>query len=197
MHVKNLKAQQSEATRAALVETARELFATKGYAATSTEDIVRTTGVTRGALYHHFRDKDDLFRAVCIALDGKILERVSAAAMAADGGIWEHLRAGMNEWLDACTEPEVQRVLLLDAPAVLGDVWDQEPGNAALGQVRKVLERAIEEDVLDKQPVEPLARMLLGALREAGLVVARAEDVTIARAEVGESLGRLLEGLRK
>ena len=128
MNVKRTKhAERSEATRAALVAAARPLFADRGYAHVGTEEIVRAAGVTRGALYHQFRDKLELFAAVVEQLEQELAKRTGVAAMAtqqpgAPDPLAE-LRAGAEAWLEACTEPEIQRIVLLDGPAVLG--WER------------------------------------------------------------------------
>ena len=114
---------RSEATRRLLVTAARTLFGERGYASVGTEEIVRAAGVTRGALYHQFRDKADLFAAVAEQVEAEIVTRVAEGAVAAVGPV-EELRTGMRLFLDACAEPEVERIILLDAPAVLGwEAW--------------------------------------------------------------------------
>src|SRR4051794_38128836 len=106
------QAQRSEATISDLVATARELFATKGFAGTSIEDMVRAAGVTRGALYHHFENKTDLFRAVLEAEARKLADRIVAAAERKRDP-WKQVEAGALAFLDACTDPEVQQILLI------------------------------------------------------------------------------------
>ena len=196
MPVKGRKAEQYEHTRRLLLDVARRLFAEHGYAGTATEEVVRRAGVTRGALYYHFRDKRDLFRAVVEDLQQQILGQVqAAAATAADP--WAALRAGLHAFLDACMEPAVQRIVLLDAPSVLGwAAWRELDAKYGFGLLRTVLQELMDAGLLEPQPVEPLAHILLGALSEAGLVIAEAEDVAEARAAVGASLDRLLRGLR-
>ena len=115
----NVKAQQSEATRAELVGAARRLFAEHGYGGVGTEEIVRAAGVTRGALYHHFAGKKDLFRAVYEDIERELVEQIAAVAVSAGDPV-SALRAGAQAWLDACEEPDVQQIALLDAPSVLG-----------------------------------------------------------------------------
>ena len=197
MNVKSRKAEQSQATRTALLEAARELFSDPGYAAVSTEEIVQSAGVTRGALYHHFRDKRDLFAAVVEQVEQEVVERVAEAALGA-GDPWEQQLAAIGAYLDVCLEPAVQRILLVDAPSVLGvAAWREIEATYGLGLVRAGLQRLMDAGLIEQQPVEPLAHLVLGALTEGGLLIARAEDRTSARREVGESLDRLLSGLRK
>jgi AcrR family transcriptional regulator len=189
------QAERSEATRAALLGAARRLFAAHGYAGTGREEIVRAAGVTRGALYHHYDGKEDLFRAVYEELEHEIVARVGAAA-AASVDPAEQLRLGALAFLDAALDPAVQRVVLIDGDAVLGwEVRQEISGERSLGMVRDALGAAMEAGRIERQPVEPLAHLLLAALHEAALLVARADDPRAARAEVGVTVERLLEKL--
>ncbi len=198
MNVKTRKAEQSEATRAALLGAARELFTARGFAQTSTEEIVRRARVTRGALYHHFRDKAHLFEAVFEDLSREKMVKVQEAAMAAGPpGGWGHLIAGCSAFLDCCLEPDFRQIVLLDAPAALGwDRWREMDARHGYEVMRRGLHVVMEKGLIDEQPIEPLAHMLIGALHEAALALARAEDPKKARAEIGASIERLLEGLK-
>ena len=196
MSVKQRQAERSEHTRQVLLDVARGLFAEHGYTGTATEEVVRRAGVTRGALYYHFRDKRDLFQAVVEDLQQELMQQVQAAAVAAPDP-WQGLRAGLHAFLDACREPAVQRIVLIDAPSVLGwAAWRELDARYGFGLLRTALQGLLEAGRLDPQPVEPLAHMLLGALSEAGMVIAQADDVPAARTAVGVSLDRLLRGLR-
>jgi len=205
MHVKSTmtdtsprtKAEQSEATIAALVGAARALFAERGYAAVGTEEIVQRAGVTRGALYHHFRGgKEDLFRAVLVQVGAETTQRVIAVANAA-ADPWEELVAGTEAFLDACTRPEVQRIMLIDGPSVLGwDVWREVDGGVALSMMEAALTAAMDAGLMVTQPAKALAHVLMGAIDEAAMVVARADDQQAARDEMTRTVLRLLEGLR-
>src|SRR4051812_5665408 len=190
------RAQQSEATRAKLLRVGRDLFARRGFAGVATEEIVRRAGVTRGALYHHFRDKRDLFAAVVEQVEQEVLERVAEAALA-ESDAWEQQRAAIDAYLDVCLEPAVQRIVLVDAPSVLGlEAWRDIEARYGLGLVSAGLQSVMEAGYIEQQPIEPLAHLLLGALTEGGLLIARAEDRVAARREVGDSLDRILSGLR-
>jgi AcrR family transcriptional regulator len=191
-------AERSEATRAALVAAARPLFAQRGFAGVGTEEIVRAAGVTRGALYHQFADKRELFAAVFEQVEAQLSERIGAAAISS--GVADPLaalRVGTAAWLDASTEPETQRIVLLDGPAVLGwERWRAIAMHYGFGLVETVLQAAIDAGQLRPQPVAPLAHVLIGAVDEAALYVATAADQPQARADVDAVLDRLLAGLR-
>jgi AcrR family transcriptional regulator len=190
------KAQQSEATRRKLLRVGRDLFARRGFNDVPTEEIVRRAGVTRGALYHHFRDKRDLFAAVVEQLEQEVSERVAQAALTKSDA-WEQQRAAIDVYLDVCLEPAVQRILLTDAPSVRGlAAWREIEARYGLGLVSAGLGAVMEAGFIDEQPIEPLAHLLLGALTEGGLLIARSEDRERARREVGEGVDRILEGLR-
>jgi AcrR family transcriptional regulator len=191
------QAERSQATRAALIEQAQELFAQRGYAAVGTEEIVRTAGVTRGALYHHFADKRALFEAVYEEVEQGLLERIAAdAEAAAANDPVRTLRNGMEAFLAACEDPAVQRIALIDAPAVLGwEKWREIGMRYGLGLVQGVLQAAVDAGQIEPQPVAPLAHLLLGAVDEGAMLIARAEDEGRTRAEVAAALGRLLDAL--
>jgi AcrR family transcriptional regulator len=191
------KAEQSEATRAALIAAARELFAARGYANVGTEEIVRATGVTRGALYHHFEGKRDLFRAVYEAVEQELVERLAEGALSARDPM-DALRGGAQAWLDACEDPAVAQIALLDAPSVLGwEEWREIGLRYGFGLVEGTLQAAIDAGLLEPQPVRPLAHLVLGAVDEAAMLVARADDPDAARAEVGATLRGILEALAR
>jgi AcrR family transcriptional regulator len=138
------QADRSASTRAALVTAATELFATQGYAATPREEIVKAAGVTRGALYHHYADKADLFRAVFEAVEAEVMGRIGAAALGSDDPV-EQLRLGCRAYLDEALDPGVRRICIIDAPAVLDDATRRDIATRyALGMVREVVAAAID-----------------------------------------------------
>ena len=191
-----VKVRQPEATRAALVAAARSLFAERGYAGVGTEEIVKRAGVTRGALYHHFTDKEDLMRAVLHDLSRELAE-ASAAAALKETDQWRQILAAVGAFLDACTDPAVQRIVMTDAPSVLGwDEWREIDTQYGLGLVKASLENAMETGLIARQPVDPLAHLLVGALDEAAMYISRADDTGAARREMGDSIERVLDGLR-
>ena len=190
------QAERSETTRGALIAAARQLFAERGYAGVGTEEIVRAAGVTRGALYHHFDGKRDLLRAVYEELEAEIAREV-AEAVTPGAGILDTLTAGAELFLDHCLEPEVQRIVLLDAPAVLGwEEWREIGARYGLGLIEGLLTAGIESGEIRRQPIAPLSHALLGALDEIAMLVARADDPKQARAEAGETIQSLLGALR-
>jgi AcrR family transcriptional regulator len=194
--VTSRKAEQSDATRSALLRVARQLFTEHGYAGTSTTEIADRAGVTRGALYHHFTAKDDLFRAVFEQLEAEIAEHVAREALAGADPL-EQLRLGCRAFLDACLDPAVQRIVLLEGPGVLGwETWQEIEERYGYGLVATGVEAAIAARLFETQPVEPLAHVLFGALAQAGLVVARAGDPGAARTDMEAATDRLLDGLR-
>jgi AcrR family transcriptional regulator len=189
-------AERAEGTRALLIDVARRLFGERGYVSVSTEEIVRTAEVTRGALYHHFNGKKELFKAVYEEIERKNVERIAAVA-ATESDPWRQQLAAVGAFLDACQEPYVQQIALIDAPSVLGwEEWHEVEERYGLGLVQAGLQLLIQANVIEEQPVEPLAHLILGALTEAGMVIAQADDPDRARKEVGEAVERLLEGLR-
>jgi AcrR family transcriptional regulator len=194
---RTLKADQSEATRAALIGAARELFAARGYSAVPTEEIVRSAGVTRGALYHHFAGKQELFEAVYEAVESALVEQIAASALAAAGDPLAALHAGAQAFLDACEDPAVQRIALLDAPSVLGwERWREIGLRYGFGLVQATVQAAMDAGLIERQPVEPLSHLLLGAIDEGAMLIARAHDEGQTREEVGTSVTRFLEMLR-
>jgi AcrR family transcriptional regulator len=194
---RTLKAEQSEATRAALMAVAHDLFAERGYAAVGTEEIVRAAGVTRGALYHHFAGKLELFQAVYEDVERRLVESIAASAIPAAGDPLQALHAGAQAFLDACEDPAVQRIALVDAPSVLGwERWREIGLGYGLGLVQGTLQAAIDAGLIDPQPVGPLAHLLLGAIDEGAMLIARADDGGKTREQVGASVGRFLDALR-
>jgi AcrR family transcriptional regulator len=152
--------------------------------------------MTRGALYHQYRDKRDLFRAVFEAVEIELGQRI-AREVAVEADPWEQLRAGARAFLASALDPAIRRIVLVDGPSVLGwEEWRRIDGQYALGMVRAVFEINIAAGNIPAQPVEPLAHLIVGALNEAALAVAAADDATKARDEFAASMDRVLEALR-
>ena len=189
----NRQATRSASTRAKLIRAARRLFARNGYAAVGTEEIVRRAGVTRGALYHQFADKQDLFLAVYEQVEQELTEQV-AATLGEVSSPFAALRAGIRVFLDACRAPEVQRIVLTDGPAVLGwETWREVAERNGLGLIEAVVAAAIEAGEIAELSQPALAHLLMGALDEAALLVVREPESSEA---VAATLERLLDGLR-
>src|SRR5262245_7421788 len=187
---------EARATREALINAALELFSERGYAAVGTEQIVARAKVTRGALYHHFEDKRDLFRAVFERVEEQLVEGI-AAKMAAAGDSWGLIIGGMRAFLDACEDPAVKQISLIDAPAVLGwEEWRQVDNRHGLGLTRAALQGAVDAGALRPIAVEPMAHLFVAALSEAAFLIAHSDRPRRARAEVEEALVQLVEGLR-
>lgn len=191
------QAERSAATREALVAAARPLFGARGYADVGVEEIVRAAGITRGALYHHFVDKTDLFAAVFESVETGVTARIVAGLGRADqSDLIAVMRQGAKIFLDACAEPETHRIMLLDAPAVLGfERWREISNRHNTGLVHDLLNRAIESGQIPEQPVPLLAHTLLGALREAALYLGQAPNRRKARRDAGAIIDRLITGL--
>jgi AcrR family transcriptional regulator len=197
--IRQTQAERSESTRAALLSAARALFAEHGYAGASNEAIVAAAGVSRGALQHHFVDKQSLFAAVYEQVEGEVVQATAEAGMAVghDDPL-EVLRAGCHAYLDAVLDPAVQRICAVDGPAVLSPhVRDEITDRYALGLVREVVEQAVAQGEIDQAPVEPLTRMLLAAVMAAAVFVATAGDPAAARAEAGRTVDMVLLSLKR
>lgn len=184
---------RGDRTRRDLVDAGRGLFVEKGYFETSISDLVTRSGVgTRGAFYHHFKDKAELFRAVFEEVERDLTLR-SLASPPPGADAWEKLSVGMRGFLESALEPEVQRVMLIDGPVVLG--WRtlrriQESNSIAL--INEMVDEAIEEGIIDDHPVGELTHLLVAAVEEAALLVAHADRPARARARAAKVLDRLL-----
>lgn len=198
MRERQTQADRSRATRTALITTARRLFAERGYADVSAAEIVTEAGLSRGALYHHYSDKADLFRAVLLEMEVELTAEIEAAAEGGtrQGGVPLGMIAGLDAFLSACERDEVVRIMLVDAPAVLGwREWRAIEADHALGMIIGLLERGVEAGLIQPQPIPVLAQLLLSAVIEAALLVADADDRAAKRMEVRQSLITLFAGL--
>jgi AcrR family transcriptional regulator len=189
------KAEQSDATRRALVRAARELFAEHGFAETPTEAVVQAAGVTRGALYHHFKDKTALFQAVYEHLEEELVARVEAEVQGVADPLTV-LTRGAEAFLDACLDPAVLRVVFLEGPTVLGwEKWREIDQAYGLGMVIHTLEWAKAEGAIGDVPIEPLAHVILGGLVEGSILLANSSNRKKTRKEVGLAIASLIAGL--
>ncbi len=189
-------AERSTATRDAILAAARRLFAEKGYFATATEEIVVAAGVgTRGALYHHFADKRALFVAVYEQLQTELL---AAASAQAHGDALSRLRTGLIGLLEASRTPDVQQIMLIDAPAVLRTEERRDTDERyGLSTMRGLLKRAVAEGSVPALPIEAMSRMLLSASQEAARFVANSEQPKAAREQAISAVNLILDGLTK
>lgn len=199
MKTTRTQADRTAATRAALVAAARPLFTTKGYAAVGTDELATAAGVTRGAIYHQFGGKEGLFVAVFEEVEADVVE-VIATRLAEVGGaepLTEAL-AAIDGWLEACADPEVHRIALIEAPAVLGwERWREIGQRYGVGLVEAMVGGLVQSGTIAEQPVRPLAHLLIGALEEAALYAARADDRARATAEARGALATLVAGLTR
>jgi AcrR family transcriptional regulator len=190
------RAAQGRATRGQLIEVATGLFAEHGYDGTSIEAVLTAAGVSRGALYHHFAGKEALFTAVLEALSERIIREQTEIISGCTDPV-EALRTGALGWIDMAGDPVIQRIMLVDAPSVLGwEQWRAMDEGRTVSAMREMLQAVSDTGRLPGELVEPFAHMILAALDEAALIVARAPDSRVAVAEerqaVEEFLARVL-----
>jgi AcrR family transcriptional regulator len=191
------QAERTAATRARLLEAGRHLFAADGYAAVPTQAIVDAAGVTRGALYHQFGDKSGLFAEVYEEVERDLVTRISARIVAAEPvDQLAAMRTGARWFLAECSAPDVQRIVLIDAPAVLGwERWREVGMKYGLGVIEAMLAQAMADGVIPEAPLRPTAHVLLGALDEAALYVSRATDADAALHEMYAVCDRVISGI--
>lgn len=193
------RAQRAGLTRLSLIEAARRLFTEHGYHAVGIRDITAAAGVTRGALAHHFADKEAVFVAVFDQIERELITATAEPPHPTPGAVpdlWARFRQGVQLYLEAATRPDVQRVTLIDGPAVLGwRRWRALEEGYSLGALITVLQAAMEAGRIRTRPVEPLAHLVLGSVMEAALLVAHSDDPAHRRTEVGQALDALLSGL--
>lgn len=191
------QAERTAATRAQLLDAARTLFAAHGFGAVSTQAIVEAAGVTRGALYHQFADKADLFTALYEQVEQQLVADVVAAIAAEQpAGTLETMRIGARLFLDHCSAPDIAQIVLIDAPSVLGwERWREIGIRYGLGVIEGMLSQAVDEGVIPPQPVRATAHVLLSALDEAALYISRATDPDGAREDMYAVCDRIITGL--
>ncbi|MFE6857360.1 TetR/AcrR family transcriptional regulator [Nocardia sp. NPDC057668] len=191
------QAERSAATREAVVRAARELFGQHGYGAVSTVAVAEAAGVSRGALYHQFSEKRELFEAVFEDLERDLVQVIGAAvgrARAADP--LAGLIVGCLAWLEASTAPEVRRIALLDGPAVLGwKLWREIELRHTIGLVENALAGAMAAGRVRRQPVQPLALIIVGALDEAAQCLANSDDIEADTPAIRSVIEQLISGL--
>jgi AcrR family transcriptional regulator len=186
--------ERTEATTARLLSAARELFATQGYAATSIEQIAAEAAVTKGALYHHFQSKRDIFFGVCEQEQARLTE-LQAAGFSSKRDPWEGFKRGCEAYLEAATDPAVQQIMLLDAPVVLGWEGMRELEEGTHAMAAEALKLAMQAKRIARRSPGPLVDLLFGAIGAAATTIARAEDQAAAQRVSVRELRRLLDGL--
>jgi AcrR family transcriptional regulator len=191
----NKNVTRGQATRAQLIAVATRLFASRGYEDTSIEAVLQEAGVSRGSLYHHFAGKEALFEAVLDDVETRVGSQTIAAAVGADGPA-AALRAAFLAWIRLAGDPVVQRILLIDAPAVLGwERWRAMEERHALGAIRATLQAIADQGNLRPELVGTLAHVLLASVNEVALVVARSDDPATAMNEGADAIDELLRRL--
>jgi AcrR family transcriptional regulator len=188
---------RSETTRAALIQAARALFGQHGYSGANTADLVAAAAVTRGALYHHFPDKERLFEAVAIAIATEISVDASATVRAAHTTTRERFLSAMGAYLQLIAErSDAQQILLVDGPAVLGwDRWRRLQSEVVLPDTVVALDKLMNEGRLRRGEPEILAHLILAALNDAAMAVANAPNPKLATGPITDALMQLVEGL--
>ena len=193
----NKNVARGEATRSQLLAIATRMFAERGYEDTSIEAVLREAGVSRGSLYHHFASKEALFEAVAEEVETDVGTRTfAAAAEAAANGPVAALRAGAVSWIRLAGDPVVQRILLIDAPSVLGwEKWRAMEEHHALGGIKLTLQAVVEQGRLRPELADTLAHVLLASMNEVALLVARAQDKETAMKDGADAIDELMQRL--
>lgn len=191
------KAQQRQETKQTLIGISRDMFAEHGFANTALEDIVQQAGVTRGALYHHFGSKEGLFRAVLEMVQEEVAQRIEQAAQQHEHP-WKQLTAGCEAFLEANTERSIQRIMLVDGPAVLGwEVWRETDAKNSVRLLQEVLTDLEEQGVIKALPIKALTQLLSGAMNELALWIAQAENPQAALRDGQIALSEVLRGIKR
>jgi len=187
--------ERGQATRENIIAVATRLFTQKGYADTSTELVLQTCEISRGALYHHFANKEALFTAVLEALETEVTTQVVAAAQKENNPL-DALRTGCIAWLSQAREPAVRQIALIDAPSVLGwQAWRDIDNKHALGLIKSALGAAAAAGSIRESQVEMFAHMLIAMLGEIALLIARSDDTDASLRSGQEAVQQLLSRL--
>ncbi|WUH94261.1 TetR family transcriptional regulator [Streptomyces sp. NBC_00433] len=193
--VRPTQRERSDATVEDLLKAARTLFATAGYAATSLDAVCERAGVTKGALYHHFAGKKQLFSAVYTREQERLSARITAAYTALAADPWEAVFAGSRAYLEAALDPEVQRITLFDAPGALGWEAMRDLGVNCRELTHKGIARAIRKGAIPERPADPLTSMLYGGLSESAMAIVRTADPQAALRDALADLRKLFDAL--
>jgi AcrR family transcriptional regulator len=197
MSAVNRQEQRTQATKTKLLATARKLFVAQGFNHVPAEELVKQAGLTRGALYHHFGGKEQLFVALYEQLQKEVAERIQVAAEKATNP-WSALQVGCHAFLTACNDPEVRQIVLLDAPIVLSwQQWRNVDAQYSLGLLKAGLQAAVESQEIQVKSVDAIAHLLTGAMNEAALWIAQSEKPKTALSQSIEAIDQLLAGIRR
>jgi AcrR family transcriptional regulator len=195
--VRTRRAEYSESTRQALVDSAVDLFTKRGYAGTSLDEVVKRARVTKGALYHHFSGKQALFEAAFAQVETRSIESLTAV-LTGDGDAWETAIAGLRAYVRKCLEPEYQRIIVHEAPVVMGwERWREAEEHFSFGLLRTAVQLLVDAGEIEELPVEITARLLFGALSAGASTIASSSDPKRTGRDVERAILRVLEGLRK
>lgn len=191
------QSERSATTQLALQAAARRLWGERGYADVGTPEIAEAAGVTRGAMYHQYADKAALFLAVLEAVEAEVIQRLTVTVTAAaPKSPADALHISADAWLEIAGEPEIRQLVLLDAPSILGWAGFREISvRYGLGMTEQLLTAAIEAGQLKPQPVRPLATVMIGALDEAAMSIANAEDPIEEKAQISAVIHDLIGAL--
>lgn len=198
--VPNKKVLQAEASKAELIRVAAELFAERGYASATLDGVAKRAGLTKGALYHHFRDKRELFEAVAAVSIHSEIQRISTESRrmtlnTADDS-WERLIAMIDLLLDGFLDPQVRRIVWVDGPSVLGwERWHEVVSVPTLDQINLIFDVFARQGILKDSLRRPLAQLFFGSVQEAGMAIAHAADPQVKRAELAPALHWMLTEL--
>jgi AcrR family transcriptional regulator len=194
--VRSRRVEYSESTRQALVDSAVELFTKRGYAGTSLDEVTKRARVTKGALYHHFSGKQALFEAAFDSIENGFVQRLGEI-VGAPGDPWDTAIAGLRAYVRVCLEPSYQRIVVHEAPVVMGwERWREAEEHFSYGLLRTTIGVLVESGELEQLPVETMTRLLFGALSAGASTIAAASDPRKASAEVERTIVRVVEGLR-
>ncbi|MBB5808427.1 AcrR family transcriptional regulator [Saccharothrix ecbatanensis] len=194
--VRSRRLEYSESTRQALVDSAVELFTKRGYAGTSLDEVAKRARLTKGALYHHFSGKQALFEAAFDSVENTFMRKLGEI-VTAPGDPWETAMAGLRAYVRVCLEPSYQRIVIHEAPVVMGwERWREAEEHFSYGLLRTTIEVLVTSGELEQLPVETMSRLLFGALSAGASTIAGASDPRKASAEVERTIIRVVEGLR-
>lgn len=193
---KSRKEEYAEITRAALLDSARFLFAKNGYQHTSIDEICRRARVTKGALYHHYRNKQDLFADVVETLELDLVNQILHVT-ADQQELWQTMLKGVDLFLEHCLDPAYRRIVMVDAPAVLGPAQLAKIGErTASGLVRSMVQGLMDQRLIAKQPVDIIVRLLLSVMIEGGMLIGESSSPQKTKKDVRKTLIRFLDALK-